>query len=162
MEGQAPACPRFTMNSKPPQAVWARRSVPLQEKPIAAATAFLITSGMNMELGKAAGCLLLLCVCLGGQAESQELKIGRKERVVSYLQDGDQILKRWIKVGDDLYRGQFKVPSSFLMIGSNDNVDPFADNHEKPKTKTAKEVLEDAGVTFDKGTEASYNKKTRF
>jgi len=66
-----------------------------------------------MKSGKGVGCLMLLCVFLVGQADSQELKIERKERVVSYLQDGDEILKRWRKVEGGLYKAAFIVPPSF-------------------------------------------------
>ncbi|MFK5924928.1 MAG: hypothetical protein QM496_22335 [Verrucomicrobiota bacterium] len=104
--------------------------------------------------------LLILITTWTGQSFSQELKIERKQRLVSYLQGGDEILKRWIKVGDDLYKARFIVPDTFLNDYSNENglpVDPFADEQRKPSKRTAIKVLQEAGVVFGKGSSANYD-----
>ncbi|MCF6311163.1 MAG: type II and III secretion system protein [Verrucomicrobiales bacterium] len=92
---------------------------------------------------------------------SQELKIERKQHLVSYLQDGDEILKRWIKSGNGLYEARFIVPSTFLNLQELPPIDPFANETPKEQAdainKNAKKVLIQAGLVFGEGSSVSYD-----
>lgn len=114
---------------------------------------YLISSGMKLDSVRTFFCLSLLCAFLAGQVFSQGLKIDRKEKLASYLQDGDGILKRWINVGDDLYKARFVVPSYY----GNQAADPFGDEFEESIAQNPKKYLEEIGVTFGKESKASYN-----
>ncbi len=110
---------------------------------------------MSFPFNKTLIPLLILITTWTGQSLSQELKIERKQRLVSYLQDGDEILKRWVKIGDDLYQAHFVIPT----YGAGSAADPFADTNEITIKQNPKKYLEEIGVSFGKGNKVNYNQK---
>ncbi len=119
---------------------------------------------MNSNLGKILIAFLILGIPKTGQIYSQELKIDREERVVSYLQDGDEFLKKRRKVGDGLYRARFIVTPGFFGSDRISIIDPFADPSTMKSyqltNQKAQKILEEAGVAFGKGAKVSFDEKT--
>jgi len=135
----------------------------LSKMPVAKTQPPLITSAMKLNSVRAIVCLISLSSLLSEPTFSQELKIDRKERLVSYLQDSKELLKRWRKVEGKLYKATFVVPPSFMSVGRPGLVaDPFADSPVKETRQLtdqqAQQILEEAGITFGKGAKVHYDK----
>lgn len=57
----------------------------------------------------------------------------------------------------DLYTNVYVAPPTFLNMGGSSLRDPFRDLKPPTARKTAKEILENAGITFGEGSSAIYN-----
>jgi len=101
---------------------------------------FLVTASCNtVQLGR---------VSDTRDASTQELKIDREERTVPYS-PGSAWPREWNKVEGGLYRAKFSVLPRFF----NFKPDPFRDSSDPPTTQ---EIMEEAGITFGKGTKVEY------
>ncbi len=102
---------------------------------------------MRMDLNKVTAAILLLLFLLAGAAVGQGLKIDRATRTVPFFRPLDGALPGWRKVGKDLYRGSYTVPPTFVEYSESGEV----------IGKSARTIMEEAGVDFGKSGKVEYS-----